>query len=121
MDIYEKARLGRRILEYFKGAGCVIELLGRNRNCINAPSVSVYRISGDWTRRFQEKTELFKYTSDRYEITHEKFLAGFAEWYCSPRTVRSLRLLEIESDGKMRMPVAESLEELSLRMSVYGR
>ena len=121
MDIQEKTKLGLRVLKYFKGTGCEIQLLGRGeRNSINSPSVLVYKIKGDWSRRFQDKAELFKYTSNRYEITHEKFLAGFAEWYCSPRTVNSLKRFMIESDGDLYMPIANSLEELSLQMAVHG-
>lgn len=121
MDIKEKTRLGLRILKYFEGTGYEIQLVGRSRcNSINSPSVLVYRIKGDWSRRFQDKVELFKYTSNRYEITHEKFLAGFTEWYCSQHTVDSLRRLIIESDGDIYMPIANSLEELSLQMAVHG-
>ena len=121
MDIQEKTKLGLRVLKYFEGIGCEIQLAGRSRrNSINSPSVLVYKIKGDWSRRFQDKVELFKYTSNRYEITHEKFLAGFAEWYCSPRTVNSLQHLIIESDGDLYMPIANSLEELSLQMAVHG-
>ena len=121
MDIQEKTKLGLRVLKYFEGIGCEIQLVGRSgRNSINSPSVLVYRIKGDWSRRFQDKVELFKYMSNRYEITHEKFLAGFAEWYCSPRTVNSLQHLIIESDGDLCMPIANSLEELSLQMAVHG-
>ena len=121
MDIQEKTRLGLRVLKYFEETGCEIQLVGRSRhNSINSPSVLVYRIKGDWSRRFQDKIELFKYTSDRYEITHEKFLAGFAEWYCSPHTVDSLQRLIIESDGDIYMPIAKSPEELSLQMAVHG-
>ena len=121
MDIQEKTKLGLRVLKYFEGIGCEIQLVGRSmRNGINSPSVLVYRIKGDWSRRFQDKVELFKYMSARYEITHEKFLAGFAEWYCSPRTVNSLQHLIIESDGDLYMPIANSLEELSLQMAVHG-
>ena len=121
MDIQEKAKLGLRILKYFEGTGCEIQLLGRSKyNSITSPSVFVYKIKGDWSRRFQDKVELFKYTSNRYEITHEKFLASFAEWYCSPRTVNSLKRFMIESDGDLYMPIANSLDELSLQMAVHG-
>ena len=121
MDIQEKTKLGLRILKYFEGTGCEIQLLGRSKyNSITSPSVFVYKIKGDWSRRFQDKVELFKYTSNRYEITHEKFLASFAEWYCSPRTVNSLKRFMIESDGDLYMPIANSLEELSLQMAVHG-
>ena len=116
MDIQEKTKLGLRVLKYFAGIGCEIQLIGRSmRNGINSPSVLVYRIKGDWSRRFQDKVELFKYTSNRYEITHEKFLAGFAEWYCSPRTVNSLQHLIIESYGDIYMPIANSVEEFNLQ------
>ena len=121
MDIQEKTKLGLRVLKYFEDTGCKIQLVGRSRcNSITPPSILVYRIKGDWSRRFQDKVELFKYTSDRYEITHEKFLAGFIEWYCSSHTVDSLRRLVIESDGDIYMPIANSLEELSLQMAVHG-
>ena len=129
MNIQEKTRLGLRILKYFKGTGCEVQLLGRDR-CTTiispnvspnvSPSVFVYKIKGDWSRRFQHKIGLFKYTCHRYEITHEKFLANFAEWYCSPQTINLFKRLMIESAGSIYMPIADSLEELSLQMAVHG-
>lgn len=120
MDIQEKTKLGLRILKYFKGIGCEIQLIDRDRDTYSAPSLFVYRLTGDWTRKFQHKVELFKYVSDRYEITHEKFLAAFIEWYCSPRVVQSFRHFEIESNSNIHMPVANSPEELSLQIAIYG-
>ena len=82
--------------------------------------LGIETIKGDWSHRFQDKIELFKYMSNRYEITHKKFLAGIAEWYCSPHVVNSFQYLIIESNGDLYMPIANSLEELSLQMAVHG-
>ena len=121
MDSRRKSEIGIRLLKYLKDSGYEVQVVGRTRNrCQRTPSVCVYKLTGDWTRGFQEKTEIFSYTSDRYEITHEKFMAAFAEWYCLPGMVETLRLIGISSGGRISLPVSSSPEELSLFLAVRG-
>ena len=48
-------------------------------------------------------------------------MAAFVEWYCMPGMVETLRLISINSDGRISLPVSSSPEELSLFLAVRGR
>ena len=120
MDVIEKSKLGLRILTYLEDSGYIVEIAGQSRTKCMRPTLYVRKISGNWKRRFQEIDTVLKCESDRYEITHEKFLAYFVDWYCSPRTIRNLQAIDIESFGRLKLPIASSAEELSIILSVSG-
>jgi len=115
---YDKTKLAGRVLNYFNCAGYRIELFSGDSGKIEYPTLIIYKIKGNWKRRFQTKTVLFTYRDDRMNTPYDKFLAHFIDWYCSGKAKKKLRRRGGESDRAF--PVSDTPEELSLTLAVRG-
>lgn len=121
MDVKGKADLAKRLLTYFEKTGCEVQCIKDSKKISSwddgYPAVKIYRLKGDWRRKFQVLDEILSYKARSYSENYEKFMAHFAEWYCNEFPgiyARSKPFTDFKYIS------GDSFEELSMKLAVNG-